>query len=158
MASAPDHATDVGGEAVNVGQALLDATDAIAEMAHRVQLNGPEPVYASEKLGHALYKAAKGSRCATSSLRRSPRRRIAAIGTGAVSKRRSDERRTARRQLHHPPGVKRGGGLRVTATNGSVIVLVRHAEATAGVRLTVLEARVRANVLNATASRVEAER
>ena len=28
-------------------------------MAQRVQLNGPEPTYASEKLGHALYKAAE---------------------------------------------------------------------------------------------------
>ena len=29
-------------------------------MAHRVRLNGPEPAYATEKLGHALYKAAEG--------------------------------------------------------------------------------------------------
>ena len=28
-------------------------------MAQRVQLNGPEPSYASEKRGHALYKAAE---------------------------------------------------------------------------------------------------
>jgi hypothetical protein len=41
-------------------RALLDAADAIADMAYRVRLNGPEPVYASEKLGHALYKAAEG--------------------------------------------------------------------------------------------------
>jgi hypothetical protein len=40
--------------------ALLDAADAIADMAYRVRLNGSEPVYASEKLGHALYKAAEG--------------------------------------------------------------------------------------------------
>jgi hypothetical protein len=40
--------------------ALLDAADAIADMAYPVRLNGPEPVYASEKLGHALYKAAEG--------------------------------------------------------------------------------------------------
>jgi hypothetical protein len=59
VATAPDHATDFREEA-DVGQTLLDATDAIADMAHRVQLNGPEPVYASEKLGHALYKAAEG--------------------------------------------------------------------------------------------------
>ena len=45
--------------------------------------------------------------------------------------------------------------LRVTATNGSVVVLVRHAEATAGVRLSANEARVLANVLNSTAERVE---
>jgi hypothetical protein len=29
-------------------------------MAQRVQLNGPETTYASEKLSHALYKAAEG--------------------------------------------------------------------------------------------------
>ncbi len=40
--------------------ALLDAADAIADMAYRVRLNGPEPVYAGEKLGYALYKAAEG--------------------------------------------------------------------------------------------------
>jgi hypothetical protein len=43
----------------DIGQALLDAADAIAEMAQRVQLNGPEPTYASEKLGYAVYKAAE---------------------------------------------------------------------------------------------------
>ena len=43
-----------------IGEALLDAADAIADMAQRVQLNGPEVTYASEKLGHALYKAAEG--------------------------------------------------------------------------------------------------
>jgi hypothetical protein len=41
-------------------RALLDAADAIADMAYRVRLNGAERVYASEKLGHALYKAAEG--------------------------------------------------------------------------------------------------
>jgi hypothetical protein len=44
----------------DVGEELMGAADAIADMAQRVQLNGPEPVYASEKLGHALYKAAEG--------------------------------------------------------------------------------------------------
>ena len=48
--------------------------------------------------------------------------------------------------------------LRVTATDGSVVVLLRHAEATAGVSLTANEARVLANVLNATARRTEARR
>ena len=43
-------------------------------------------------------------------------------------------------------------GLRVTATNGSV---VRHSDATAGVRLRANDARVLANVLNSTAKRVE---
>jgi len=39
--------------------ALMDAADAIADMAQRVQLNGPEITYASEKLSYALYKAAE---------------------------------------------------------------------------------------------------
>jgi hypothetical protein len=43
-----------------VDDALIGAVDAIADMAQRVQLNGPEPVYASEKLEHALSKAAEG--------------------------------------------------------------------------------------------------
>jgi hypothetical protein len=46
--------------AYTVDDAVVDAADAIADMAHRVQLNGPEPTYASEKLGHALSKAAEG--------------------------------------------------------------------------------------------------
>jgi len=54
----------------DVGEGLMGAADAIAEMAQRVQLNGPEPVYASEKLGHALTRRPRGSRCATSSSRR----------------------------------------------------------------------------------------
>ena len=59
MATAPDHKTKFREEA-DVGQALLDTADAIADMAQRVQLNGPEPVYASEKLSYALFKAAEG--------------------------------------------------------------------------------------------------
>jgi len=43
-----------------VAEELMAATNAIADMARRVQLNGPEPTYASEKLSHALYKAAEG--------------------------------------------------------------------------------------------------
>jgi hypothetical protein len=43
----------------DVGPALMDAADVIADMAQRVQLNGPEPTYASEKVGHALYKCAQ---------------------------------------------------------------------------------------------------
>jgi len=44
----------------DVGEELMDAADAIADMAQRVQLNGPEPTYASEKFSYALYKAAEG--------------------------------------------------------------------------------------------------
>jgi hypothetical protein len=40
-------------------RALLDAVDAIADMAARVKHNGPEVTYASEKLGFALYKSAE---------------------------------------------------------------------------------------------------
>ena len=42
-----------------VGEELMDAADAVADMAQRVQLNGPEPTYASEKLFHAVFKAAE---------------------------------------------------------------------------------------------------
>ena len=44
----------------NVAEELMGAADAIADMAQRVQLNGPEPVYASEKLSYAVFKAAEG--------------------------------------------------------------------------------------------------
>jgi predicted HAD superfamily Cof-like phosphohydrolase len=37
----------------------MDAVDSIADMAQRVQLNGPEVNYASEKLEHTLYKCAE---------------------------------------------------------------------------------------------------
>jgi hypothetical protein len=47
-------------EVLDEDRALLDAADAIADMAYRVRLNGAERTYASEKLGHALYKAAEG--------------------------------------------------------------------------------------------------
>ena len=48
--------------------------------------------------------------------------------------------------------------LRVNAADGAVVILVRHAEATAGATLTANEARVLANVLGATARRVETGR
>jgi hypothetical protein len=37
----------------------MDAADALADMAQRVQLNGPEVTYASEKLAYALFKSAE---------------------------------------------------------------------------------------------------
>jgi hypothetical protein len=43
----------------DTARALMDAADAIADMAQRVKRNGPEVTYASEKLGHALYKTAE---------------------------------------------------------------------------------------------------
>ena len=49
----------------------MGAADAIADMAQRVQLNGPEPTYASEKLVlRRCSRRPRGSRCATSSSRR----------------------------------------------------------------------------------------
>ena len=45
----------------------MGAADAIADMAQRVQLNGPEPTYASEKLSHACTRRPRGSRCAAPS-------------------------------------------------------------------------------------------
>ena len=53
-----------------IDEALSDAADAIADMAQRVQLNGPEPTYASEKLGHALTRRPRRWRSATSSSER----------------------------------------------------------------------------------------
>jgi hypothetical protein len=58
MSTSVDQATDAP-ERPDRDSALLDAADAIADMAQRVQLNGPEITYASEKLGWALYKAAE---------------------------------------------------------------------------------------------------
>ena len=58
MNRSAERATDTR-ERPDEARALLDAADAIADMAQRVQLNGPEPTYASEKLGHALYKSAE---------------------------------------------------------------------------------------------------
>ena len=55
------------------------------------------------------------------------------------------------------PVSSRDAKLRVTADDGAVVVLVRHAEATAGVKLTATEATVLANALSATARRVEAK-
>ena len=65
----------------------------------------------------------------------------------------TDEQPTDEFTIH--PVSSEEARLRVTATNGSVVVLVRHGEATAGVRLSANEARVLANVLNLTAERVE---
>ena len=66
------------------------------------------------------------------------------------------ERHTDEFTIH--PVSSREARLRLTATDGSVVVLVRHAEATAGVSLTANEAHMLANVLNATARRTEARR
>ena len=51
----------------DVGEELMGAADAIADMAQRVQLNGPEPTYASEKLATPCTRRPRGSRYAGSS-------------------------------------------------------------------------------------------
>ena len=57
----------------------MDAADAIADMAQRVQLNGPEPTYASEKLAYAAVQGGRGARAVRRrARRRSPRRPAAA--------------------------------------------------------------------------------
>lgn len=73
----------------DVDDELMGAADAIADMAQRVQLNGPEPTYASEKLSHACTRRRRGSRCAAPSWTRSLRRRAAATGMACGSRRRT---------------------------------------------------------------------
>ena len=65
------------------------------------------------------------------------------------------ERHTDEFTIH--PVSSRAAQLRVTASDGSVLVLLRHGEATSGMSLSADEARVLANVLNSTARRTEAE-
>jgi hypothetical protein len=47
-------------EVLDEDRALLEAADAIGDMAYRIRLNGAERTYASEKLSYALFKAAEG--------------------------------------------------------------------------------------------------
>jgi hypothetical protein len=135
----------------------MGTADAIADMAHRVQLNGPEPTYAIEKLSYALFKAAEGlALCdveiveVTEEARRGHEHGVWLKEEEQMT----GERHTDEFTIH--PVSSREARLRVTATAGSVVVLLRHAGATAGVSLTANEARVLANVLNATARRTEA--
>ena len=65
----------------------------------------------------------------------------------------TDEQPTDEFTIH--PVSRDDARLRVTAATGSVVVMVRHSQVTADVRLTANEARVLANVLNSTAARVE---
>ena len=139
----------------DVGQALMDATDAIADMARRAQLNGPEPVYASEKLGHALYKAAEGlALCGmeiddvTAEVCRGHEHGRWLAGASR------EEPRDAVPFVIHPVSPE-DARLRVTSANGSVVVIAAHDGGSAGMRLTTNEAQVLANVLNAAARRLE---
>jgi hypothetical protein len=139
------------------GQALMDAADAIADMAWRVQLNGPEPVYASEKLGHALYKAAEGL-----ALRDVEIDEVTAEvcrGNEHGMWLRGEDRPAPRAAVPfviHPVS-REDARLRVTSVDRPVVVLVTHRRGAAGLRLTANESRVLANVLNAAARRVEGQ-
>jgi hypothetical protein len=67
-----------------IGEAPMDVVDSIADMAQRVQLNGPEVTYASEKLGHALYKTAEGLALCGVEIARSQRKRARATSMEGV--------------------------------------------------------------------------
>ncbi|MFZ0380825.1 MAG: hypothetical protein WCD11_03845 [Solirubrobacteraceae bacterium] len=138
-----------------VAQALIDAADAIADMAQRVHLNGPEPVYASEKLGHALYKAAEGLALCDVEIDEV----TAEVCRGHEHGRwlRGDPRegpRTAVPFEIHPVS-REDARLRVISADDAVVVIVAHGRGATGTRLTANEARVLANVLNAAARRAE---
>ena len=139
----------------DLAQALTDAADAIGDMAQRVQRNGPEPVYASEKLGHALYKAAEGlALCGveidevTAEVCRGHEHGLWLTGSG------HERPRAAVPFVLHPVS-REDARLRVSSTNGSVVVIAAHEHGAAGMQLRPNEARVLANVLNAAARRVE---
>jgi hypothetical protein len=138
-----------------IAQALMDTADAIADMAQRVQLNGPEPMYASEKLGHALYKAAEGLALCGVEIDEVTAEVCRGHGHGLWL--RADERdgpRAAVPFVLHPVS-REDARLRVTSADDAVVLLVTHGRGAAGLRLTANESRVLANVLNAAARRVE---
>ncbi len=139
----------------DLGQALMDAAEAIADMARRVQLNGPEVTYASEKLGHALYKAAEGlALCGveidevTAELCRGHEH-----GMWLREEDRDGPRAAVPFVIH--PVSREDARLRVTSADDAVVVLVTHGRGAAGIRRTANESRVLANVLTAAARRVE---
>ena len=135
------------------GQALMDAVEAIADMARRVQLNGPEPVYASEKLGHALYKAAEGLALCGVEIDEVTTEVCRGHGHGMWREDRDGPRAAVPFVIH--PVSREDAHLRVSSADDAVAVLAAHPGGSAGLRLTANEARVLANVLNATARRVE---
>jgi len=139
----------------DIGQALMDAAEAIADMARRVQRNGPEPVYATEKLGHALYKAAEGlALCGveidevTAEVCGGHEHGRWLTGAG------KEEPRSAVPFVIQPDS-RDDARLRVSSADRSVVVHAAHRGGSARLRLTANEARVLANVLNAAARRVE---
>ena len=139
----------------DLGQALMDAADAIADMARRVQLNGPEPVYASEKLGHALYKAAEGLALCGVEIDEVTAEVCRGHEHGMWL--RGEDRHAPRAAVPfviHPVS-REDARLRVTSADDAVVLIATHGRGAAGVRLTANESRVLASVLNAAAKRVE---
>lgn len=139
----------------DVGQALMDVAEAIADMARRVRLNGPEPVYASEKLGHALYKAAEG--LALCGVEIDEVTAEVCPGHEHSIWLRGDDRdgpRAAVPFVIHPVS-REDARLRVTSADDAVVVLAMHGRGAVWLRLTSNESRVLANVLTAAARRVE---
>lgn len=139
----------------DLGQALMDVAEAIADMARRVQLNGPEVTYASEKLGHALYKTAEGlALCGveidevTAEVCRGHEHGMWLRGAD-----RGGPRAAVPFVIH--PVSRDDACLCVTSAEDAVVVLATHERGAAGIRLTANEARVLANVLGAAARRVE---
>jgi hypothetical protein len=139
----------------DIGPALMDAADAIADMAKRVRLNGPEVTYASEKLEYALYKSAEAlALCgveideATAEVCRGHEHGLWLAASHA------ERSRPAVPFVIHPVS-REDACLRVTSASGAVAVLIANERGAAGIRLTASEARVQANVLNATARRLE---
>ena len=136
-------------------RALMDAVDAIADMARRVQLNGPEIIYASEKLGHALYKAAEGlALCAvqidevTAEACRGHEH-----GSWLAGSRQEGSGAPVPFVIH--PVSREDARLRVTSVNGAVVLIAAHGRGAAGIQLSANETRVLANVLTSTARRLD---
>ena len=133
----------------------MDATDAIADMAQRVQLNGPEITYASEKLGHALYKAAEALAVCGVAIDEVTAEvcRGHEHGLWIGGERREDPRPAVLCVMH--PVSREDARLGVTSAHESVVISAAHGRGAAGIQLTANEARVLANVLKAAARRVE---
>jgi hypothetical protein len=138
-----------------IEQALMDAADAIADMAQRVQFSGLEVTYASEKLAYALYKAAEGfAPCGveidevTAEVCRGHEHGVWLQGAPR------EEPRAAVPFVIYPVS-REDARLGVTSADNAVVVNAAHGQGAAGLRLTPNEARVLANVLNAAARRVE---
>ena len=139
----------------DLGQALMDAADAIADMARRVQLNGPEPVYASEKLGHALYKAAEGLAVCGVEIDEVTAEVCRGHEHGVWLRGDDPDGPRAALPFVIRPVSREHARLRVTSADDAVVLIATHGRGAAGLRLTANESRVLANVLNAAARRVE---